>query len=627
MPRRKQHELTTQDSSAPGCKRGIWAIFPSAEDLPADTKDRMLGSNRLALPPLPGSDHVEVGILRIAAILSSLATLLVGVAAVIGDVDAALVTGPAVLAGVAVILLRLRPSAFVFAMTASAVAVLQVWYAGPGLSDTAGVGALLVLGVTGALFLRSRVVAYLTGFSLLIVAAEVVWHGGEVAATGVLLHSGIPTLIFAFTGWLAVALRQRLHAAEVRYRNMFDRAPVGIWREDFTSVSRWLDELRAGGVTDLRDHLAEHPEDTRTAAALIRIVDVNQAAVDFLEADGRDQLIGGLPVASMTDETTLAIVDQLDAIWHGRSFAEAEVQGLTLKGNRIDAVLRWSAPIVGDALDLADVVVTTSNISRQKEAERRLGEQLRSKDEFVAAVSHELRTPLTAVAGLSQELRDRFNEFSEMESHEIIELIAAQSVDMANIVEDLLVAARAEVGSLQLDVAAVDVRAELTRVFGERGGTMAIGVEADGACPPALGDPARIRQILRNLIVNADRYGGPATRVRIVHGGSMVRVEVRDDGPPIAPADRDRIFDPYQRAGMVPGMTSSVGLGLTLSRRLAWLMMGDVTYDHDGSESIFTLSIPVVPTTGNRPSTPPPGLRRHTSKGEPAPIPVIPRSG
>ena len=73
--------------------------------------------------------------------------------------------------------------------------------------------------------------------------------------------------------------------------------------------------------------------------------------------------------------------------------------------------------------------------------------------------------------------------------------------------------------------------------------------------------------------------------------GDCVAIEVRDHGDPIPGGEREAIFDRYYRARQEPGLTASVGLGLTVSRELARVMGGDVTYHHDG-ESVFTVVLP-----------------------------------
>jgi signal transduction histidine kinase len=114
--------------------------------------------------------------------------------------------------------------------------------------------------------------------------------------------------------------------------------------------------------------------------------------------------------------------------------------------------------------------------------------------------------------------------------------------------------------------------------------------------PAVNGDSGRIRQILRNLITNAQRYGGKEIRVVVRSGESIAAVEVRDSGPPLAEDESEEIFSRYYRNRQTPGVTASVGLGLTVSQELARLMGGDITYHHDG-EAVFTVRLPVAERT------------------------------
>ena len=104
----------------------------------------------------------------------------------------------------------------------------------------------------------------------------------------------------------------------------------------------------------------------------------------------------------------------------------------------------------------------------------------------------------------------------------------------------------------------------------------------------------RVRQIFRNLLANADRYGGPHITVRVDRFGDVYALSVIDDGAGIPEADRERVFDPYSRAHREVGRTESVGLGLTVSRQLARLMSGDLSYDYRSGHSIFTVTLPAV---------------------------------
>jgi signal transduction histidine kinase len=225
-------------------------------------------------------------------------------------------------------------------------------------------------------------------------------------------------------------------------------------------------------------------------------------------------------------------------------------------------------------------------------ARERLRNLLRSKDELIGSISHELRTPLTAVIGYGQMLHQDDSGFSAEERAEMIRTILEESLDLANIVDDLLVAAMAEAGTLRVVTASVDLRAQTAQVLEILPSERVGHIELTGASGRAVGDPARVRQVLRNLISNALRYGGDTIRVSVSSDDSTVRVAVSDNGPGIPTEERERIFESYKRATQAPGLTDSLGLGLSISRKLARLMDGDLTYRHHHGESIFELLLP-----------------------------------
>jgi PAS domain S-box-containing protein len=235
-------------------------------------------------------------------------------------------------------------------------------------------------------------------------------------------------------------------------------------------------------------------------------------------------------------------------------------------------------------------------VLERRRAHAKLEQLVASKDEFVASVSHELRTPLTAVVGLAEELRDRAESFSRDETGQFHELIAEQAADVAGIVEDLLVAARADMGEVAIIPADLDLVHEVDFVLAavspqER---QRIIVEMQPCTGRA--DRTRVRQILRNLVTNAVRYGGPSIVVRARSGVDQVAIEVYDDGEGVAGPDAERIFDPYHHTGQVAGRPPSIGLGLTVARQLARLMDGDLSYEHSDGWSRFSLRLPAAVT-------------------------------
>jgi signal transduction histidine kinase len=218
---------------------------------------------------------------------------------------------------------------------------------------------------------------------------------------------------------------------------------------------------------------------------------------------------------------------------------------------------------------------------------------VRSKDKFVASVSHELRTPIAAVLGFAELLRDDTSGLSEAERIELTSTIAREAYDLAGIVEDLLVAARAEIETINVSRVPVDLRAnaaQVLEVLPEAHKTrVRFGSERRIR---ALADPVRVRQVVRNLVSNALRYGGNDIRVDFQLVGQQAVLTVSDNGPGIPESERERIFLPYQVAHSPGSQPSSVGLGLTVSRQLAGLMGGSLTYRHEAGSSVFEIRLP-----------------------------------
>jgi two-component system OmpR family sensor kinase len=226
-----------------------------------------------------------------------------------------------------------------------------------------------------------------------------------------------------------------------------------------------------------------------------------------------------------------------------------------------------------------------------RETERRLKQLLESKDRFVASVAHELRTPLTAVVGFAQELRNEQGLYTADELAEFQELISFHSMEMAMLIEDLLVWARADIGEVRIEPEIIDLVECVRQTMGVMPEARIDIIEPDGT-PKAFADPTRTRQIIRNLATNAVRYGGSDIAIEVRTDGETAFVEVSDDGPPIPPADATRIFEPYQRAVTVKAQPGSIGLGLPVSRSLARLQGGDVTVVRIDGRNVFRVSFP-----------------------------------
>ncbi len=236
---------------------------------------------------------------------------------------------------------------------------------------------------------------------------------------------------------------------------------------------------------------------------------------------------------------------------------------------------------------------TFRDLVERVETQHRLEHLVKSKDEFVASVSHELRTPLTAVVGLAQELRKSWEMFATNEITEFIGLIADQATEVADIVEDLLVAARADIGKVAVRPEAVDIKDQIDGVIAALDTQDRTRISLDVSSTDVWADPTRLRQIIRNLLTNAIRYGGKEVRLATSVIDGQMALRISDDGPGIGPGLEEKIFEPYARAHEPGSQPNSVGLGLTVSRHLARLMGGDLAYQREPM-STFVLTLPTA---------------------------------
>ena len=225
------------------------------------------------------------------------------------------------------------------------------------------------------------------------------------------------------------------------------------------------------------------------------------------------------------------------------------------------------------------------------QATRELEGLVHSKDQFLASISHEIRTPLTAVLGFSEVLREDPGDLGPG-GIEMINLVAEQAREISDIVEDLLVAARADFDALNVIRESVVLREQVEHVVAARGSRTPLSIDPGGGDVVAVADGNRVRQIIRCLLSNAARYGGHHIEVRVGHNHGRATLTVADDGLGVPPGHERNIFEAFHRARNDDGRTQAIGLGLYVAHHLARLMGGDLTYDRRSGWTMFELELP-----------------------------------
>ena len=238
----------------------------------------------------------------------------------------------------------------------------------------------------------------------------------------------------------------------------------------------------------------------------------------------------------------------------------------------------------------------------------------RAKSEFLASMSHELRTPLTAILGFAETLQtgDDSEHFSE-ETVESLATIARNGEYLLSLINDILDLSKIEAGKLQIEpceVSPFEIVDDVLQLMTVRadGKDLEVHCEISNALPESLLlDPIRVRQILVNLIGNGIKFtdaGYVQLRVSFVEikGVPSLKFEVTDTGIGMSDEQIAHIFQPFTQAdGSTTRKFGGTGLGLTISRRLARMLGGDIgVASAPGTGSCFTVH---VSARGITPST------------------------
>jgi signal transduction histidine kinase len=217
-------------------------------------------------------------------------------------------------------------------------------------------------------------------------------------------------------------------------------------------------------------------------------------------------------------------------------------------------------------------------------------------------VGHDLRTPLGAVRGYVDLFESGFLGPLTPAQRKAMDRIRVATVHIDGLVENALEMSRLHAGEVAVKATEVELRPVvedsmgLMELHAERAGiTLRIEVPSDMS---VCADPARLRQVLVQLLDNAIKYAPPQTEVRVsafVEDGSdpHVAIRVQDGGSGIPLGDAERVFEPYQR--LASGSGSGSGLGLTIARAVTRLMAGDLVLEQNGQPgATFTLRLPAA---------------------------------
>jgi two-component system phosphate regulon sensor histidine kinase PhoR len=221
--------------------------------------------------------------------------------------------------------------------------------------------------------------------------------------------------------------------------------------------------------------------------------------------------------------------------------------------------------------------------------------------DFVANVSHELRTPLTAIRGYVEALLDDRSDPDDTER--FLEIIARHSSRMERLVSDLLRLARLDARQEALDLAPCDMHqlfhtvvADVAQTMEAKRQRLTTAVDPD-ACRLSA-DPAKLHDVLRNLVENAVNYSPEEATIHLeaTRRGGTVSISVSDSGPGIPSEDLSRVFERFYRVDKSRSRPGGTGLGLAIVKHLVELHGGQAAAENrQEGGARFVITLPATP--------------------------------
>lgn len=318
---------------------------------------------------------------------------------------------------------------------------------------------------------------------------------------------------------------------------------------------------------------------------------------DYILGKTNEQII-----ASRPDIRESADWDEL----YRRIAAREAFSGFVFRQTSENGQFRWfqlsGTPIFDDKGHFAGYRGAGMDVTEMQAARAAAEEANRAKSMFLANMSHEIRTPLNGVLGMAEALRD---VLSDPEHKTMADTIRGSGEGLMHVLNDILDISKIEAGKMRLDNTVfypADVVARVAELHRpgliEKG--LALHIDTGPDAPlMRRGDAHRLGQILHNLLDNAGKFTETGEiRLSLANApGGNVLITVRDSGIGMTPDQMGRMFEDFVQAdGTITRRYGGTGLGMSIVRRLVWLMGGTITVDSAlGRGTEVRLSIPFPP--------------------------------
>jgi two-component system phosphate regulon sensor histidine kinase PhoR len=414
--------------------------------------------------------------------------------------------------------------------------------------------------------------------------------------TLVALAAAVPVALLVswfFSAPLARRVRSIAATANRYSAGDLTRPPADYGDDELGTVARVLDT----SVQELGRRLEELSRDrARMEAILSGMVE----GVLVVDRGGRVQLVNRAAQQMLKVDASATGRQYLEVIRHPDISAQlsATLRGEAAESCELPSTREPARTLVARAAPVSSSGGGGAVLVLHDITDLRRADQIRR--DFVANVSHELRTPLTAIRGYVEALLD--DPVDTESSRTFIEIIARHSSRMERLVTDLLRLARLDAHQEVLETSRCDMRqvfdavvTDLASAIEARDQRITIDVAAEASHVHA--DPAKLHDVVRNLVENAVNYSPERSEIRLSteRTSDAVVIVVADSGPGIPPEDLSRVFERFYRVDKSRSRPGGTGLGLAIVKHLVELHGGAAeAANRSGGGAEFRISLPAA---------------------------------
>ncbi len=385
-----------------------------------------------------------------------------------------------------------------------------------------------------------------------------------------------------------------LRESEEQYRNLFEDSPISLWEEDSSDIKNYIDDLRSKGVEDFREYFETHYEEVIRCTAMVKVVNVNKAAVLLFRALGKKELMDGLGQI-FTEHSYGLFKEELIAIAQGRTEFEAEDVVRTMAGDEIHVYLKWSvAP--GHEEDYSKRHVSMIDITERKRAEKAIkkyaGELEESncmKELFIDIMHRDLMDHLATASGFIELLKEDETQLQKRSYIETVERSLSRATELIDSATKFSMIESLE----SLEFVDMDLKEKIEEVIENlRPSASKAGVYIENNVTRSMPIRANkiIGEVFASLISSVIKYGSKRIIVNSEEGDVFWKIRIIDrEG--LKDTDKTMIFDMLYETGKM-GVKGS-GLGLAIARRIVRLHRGGIGVEdtRDGG-FVFFVELP-----------------------------------